>query len=155
MAENNDLNFQYASVYGGEYTLKPYLGQYADNDNLCLGFHFLDEGSWAPFCYATVNIIPLAYLEGAIDTNDNGEKMIDFLEKNGFGERTPYGVQSGFCVYPIFKFNEDMMRSINPKVFAEYAKSFGKELPGLADKIRVAEEKTYTPAGKKNLDLQR
>lgn len=157
MGENSDLIFQYDSKYGGQYTLKPHLGIYAYHDNLSLSFHHLDkdDGRWYPFCYATVNIIPLAYLEGAIDVNDNGNQMLEFLEANGFGECTPYCVRSGFCVYPIFKFNEDMLLKINPKVFTEYAKNFGNEVSSLDDQITAAESKTQATKQKNNIEQQR
>ena len=108
MTDNTDLIFQYDSEYGGQYTLKPYLGIYANNENLCLGFNYLDneDGKWYPFCYATVNTISLAYLEGTIDVNDNGMKMLDFLEKNGFvytNNHTLKGADTYICRYKDYK----------------------------------------------------
>lgn len=86
--------YEYPSEYGGVYSVRPFLNIYANNSNLCVGFECFnkEDGFWEPFCYATTNIISLAYLEGIIDVNDNGTRMLEFLESNGFGECTPYSV---------------------------------------------------------------
>lgn len=39
-----------------------------------------------------------------IDTNNNGESIMDWLEQNGFGKPTKRSVSSGFCNYPEFNF---------------------------------------------------
>jgi len=132
--------YTYKSEDGETYSLAPKLNMYADNDNLYLGFDCFDkqDESIGPFCSATINIIPLAYLEAVIDTNNNGNTLLDFLEENGFGQRTPFAVQSGFCVYPIFRFDEDRMKEIDPKVFAEYQKTFGLDKASLESQIQSA-----------------
>ena len=38
--------------------------------------------------------------------------MLDFLEKNGFGHRTGQGIPSGYCVFPVFEFNADKIKSV-------------------------------------------
>lgn len=121
--------YEYEAMYGGTYQLTPRINMYANNDNLYVGFDYFDNEyeCWDPYCDATVNIIPLAYLEAAIDTNNNGMRMLDFLESAGFGKRTPFTVSSGFCTFPIFKFNEDRIREIDPVKFAEYQKAYGME----------------------------
>lgn len=157
MSENTFMTYEYESAYGGTETLSPYLNIYANNGNICLGFRGLskEDGFWGPFCIATVNTVSLAYLEGAIDVNDNGNRILDFLEANGFGQRTPYAVASGFCIYPIFQFNEDKLRQIDPEVFAEYAKAFGKTPPTLEEKIQSAEKKAKAPHHQGAKELER
>lgn len=39
-----------------------------------------------------------------IDTNNNGDEIVDWLEENGFGKRTGNFETSGFCTYPEFNF---------------------------------------------------
>lgn len=89
-----------------------------------------------------MNKISLSYLEAAIDVNNNGRKLLDFLESNGFGKRTPFTVSSGYCVYPIFRFDEKKIREIDSKVFAEYQKAYGMDKPPLAQSISKAEART-------------
>ena len=140
----NNEEYLFESEYGFSYSVTPYIDTYANNDNLYLGFYYFDkeDKEWAPFCSATVNTISLPYMEAAIDVNNNGPKLLDFLEANGFGERTPFTVSSGFCVFPIFHFNEDKIREIDPKVFAEYRKAYGMDKLPLDQSISRAETRT-------------
>ena len=157
MVDNNELIYQFNSEDGSKYTVKPFIGIYANNENLCVRLYCLnkEDGQWNPFCQVTVNTVPLAYLEGTIDENVGGMKMLDFLEKNGFGECTSFRVRSGFCTYPVFRFNEDIIRRINPKVFADYAKSFGYGESSLDDKIHSAENKLRPHNQNNNKEQQR
>lgn len=140
--------YPYKSTDGKTYSLAPKLNMYAKNDNLYLGFDCYDkrEGFIRDFLSATVNIIPLAYLEAVIDTNNNSSSLVDFLEENGFGQRTPFAVQSGFCAYPIFLFNEDKMKEIDPKLFAEYQKTFGMDKAPLESQIQGAGSRSSSVA---------
>ena len=51
----------------------------------------------------TVNIIPLPRGFAAVDTNNLGEEIIDFIEENRLGHVIDY-IQSGYCQYPVVKF---------------------------------------------------
>jgi hypothetical protein len=59
-----------------------------------------------PIACATVNVIPLPKDWIAIDTNNNGEEMVDWLLENniiiGKQLRT---VESGYCSYPVYRLN--------------------------------------------------
>jgi len=138
----NIKTYEYESDFG-TYQLHPWISTYANNGNLAMGFDHFDEEyqCWDSFCYATVNVIPLGYLQSCIDTNDNGMKFLDFLEKNGFGQRMDIAIPSGWCMYPVFRFNEDRLKEINPEAFAEYQKGYGKDKQPLAEKISKAEAK--------------
>lgn len=121
--------YEYDSEYGGKYYVFPNMAQYENNDNLYIGLGYYDAKNdmLDHFGDVTVNISKLPYLHSAIDTNNNGEKLITFLEENGFGESTGFFLPSGFCKFPVFKFSEDKLRELFPKEFAEYQKSYGKE----------------------------
>lgn len=150
--KNDIQTYEYESEHGGKYLLAPKLGMYANNNNLSVQFFSYDETEnfWEPFCSATTNIVSLAYLEAAIDTNDNGFKMLDFLEQNGFGQRTPFIVASGFCTYPIFKFNEQKLRQIDPKIFRDYKKAYRMDKPPLTKQIHMAQSQSETNLPSKN-----
>ena len=149
----NKHEYEYESQYGGTYSLIPKIDMYASHDNLSLRFLCRDEddGYLEPFCSATVNLIPLDYLEATIDTNDNGDRFLDFLENNGFGTRTKYGVPSGMCIYPVFQFNEERIKEIDSVVFAEYQKAHGRDKQPLAQAISNAEAKLDTAAAGKDI----
>lgn len=141
------MKFEYESEYGGTYSLSPWIDQYANNNNLALGFDFYDEEfeDWEPYCYATVNVGALPYLHSAIDINDNGRRFVDFLVSNGFAEMTPYSIPSGFSVFPVMRFKEECLKEIDPETFAKYQKSYGMDKPSLSVKITDAQAKAGTP----------
>jgi len=139
---NEQMQYQLKSWYGGTYTVSPWINMYANDNNLYLGLNCKDESGefWEPFGDVTVNIAKLPYLYSAIDTNNNGDSIVQFLEENGFGTLTPFTQPSGFCVFPVFLFNEDKLRQIDPKAFAEYQKAHGRQQP-LSEKIAAASGK--------------
>ncbi len=153
MHENGKKSYEYKSAYGDVYTVEPKLAMYVDNDNLYVGLDFYDEeyNCWDSFCDVTVNINKQPYLCSAIDTNNNGNAIVDFLEKNGIAEYTGMVNFSGYCAYPVFYFNEEKLKEINPEVFAEYAKAHGKNKEPLDKKLKDAESRakadTYEDKG--------
>lgn len=144
MSNSVNKTYELESQYGGSYTVCPKLNMYANNDNLYVGLDCQDpaDGFWEPFCAVTVNICELPYLYAAIDTNDNGPKILDFLERNGFGQRTDLSIPSGMCNYPLFQFSAEKLREIDAKTFAEYAKAHGMEKVSLDNQIESAAGKT-------------
>lgn len=119
-----ETGYSYHSTIG-DVVLYPSIAIYG-NGVLCLNFEYDDpeSGEREFFCRATVNIRSLPYLHSALDTNNNGDKIVDFLEMNGFGKAIGVSLESGFCVYPVFKFNKAKLRSIDPDTFAKYESNF-------------------------------
>lgn len=121
--------YEYEPEFGGKYYVFPTMAQYENNDNLYIGLGYYDAKNDMLDYYGdvTVNISKLPYLHSAIDTNNNGQKLISFLEENGFGERTRHVLASGFCIFPVFKFSEEKLAELFPKEFVEYQRSYGME----------------------------
>jgi len=140
MTEKDNI-FTYASAYGS-YEVKPKVNCYVDYNNLYVGLDYFDKefGTWDPYGDITVNICPLPYLESAIDTNNNGGEILNFLEDNGFAVPTGKFLRSGFCTFPVYRFNEAALEKIDPVNFAEYRKSRGMDKASLDRKIHGAEE---------------
>lgn len=139
--------------YGDEVEVIPKLNMYRDNDNLYIGLDSFDEDleGWDSYCDLTVNLFELPYLESAVDITYSGEEKIKFLTENGFGEPTGQTIASGFCVFPVFRFNEDKLKEIDPVLFAQYAKAHGKEIEqhsSLNEQIKDAEQKADSFEGK-------
>lgn len=82
-----------------------------------------------------------------------------FLEEQGIGQFTGKWVPSGFMSFPVFRFNEDKLREIDPKMFAEYAKAYGKEVEvkkPLDQQIQKASDRTnITETAPDKGDIQR
>lgn len=141
-----DKGFEYTDQYGDTEILYPQFEMYQDDDNLALIFHhyepeleYIDE-----YGLATVNVYSLPFLHTTIDTNNNSEKLVEFLEKSGFGERTGQMVRSGFCLFPVFKFNEEFLKEIDPDFYERYANAYGKKVEkteSLDKKIKTVKDK--------------
>ena len=137
--------FVYKDNFGDDNKVALVLNMYRDNNNLYVGFEEYDEefDFWSPFCDVTVNIRSLPYLESAINIELGGQEKIDFLTQNGFGELTDKKLRSGFLEFPVFRFNAEKLKELDPDFFSKYAKEHGRstaERSGLDEQIASAEK---------------
>lgn len=97
------------SWYSQETPVTIELGRYGSNDTLAISL-WCDEG---PFARLTVNLanhkppLPYAY----VDMNNNPWAE-EFIQRYGLGENTGDQAQSGYCWYPLYKFDLDKLRQI-------------------------------------------
>lgn len=68
--------------------------------------HVYEDGVFEPYCDVTKNIPDGGRDTGCqfIDTNNNGDYILKWLEKNKFGKCTGKVIECGFCKYPEFNF---------------------------------------------------
>ena len=88
-----------------------YLNRYEHHDNLYVGLYCIEEGGFEPFCDITVNLdekVPEEH--GYLDTNNMGSEMVDWLKANDFISLPLSFGFSGYCVYPLVKFNMDKIK---------------------------------------------
>jgi len=149
MPDNEKFELEYKSPWGSTEIVTPKINSYANNNNLYLGLDYFDNEfeEWLPYSDVTVNVGKLPYLESAIDTNNNGTAIVTFLEENGFGYLTGLSIESGFCTFPVFKFNEDKLREVDVENFALYAKAHNRDLRSLDDTIKEAKEQGSAEPG--------
>lgn len=96
------------NAWGSNHKITLDLDHYAENGNLYVGLVSWDEGFPEPWSDLTVNLsVPCKPNCAFIDTNNNGEQIIDWLIKNGLGKKTRRIGQSGWCTYPEFEFDMD------------------------------------------------
>ena len=100
--------YSYSDQYGGVYSLRLNKTQYAQNGNLAVHAEYFDEELevWLPFANITVNLgekLPDGFAYA--DTN-NFRGVLEFLTENGIAESDGECGFSGYCVYPLVKFNE-------------------------------------------------
>lgn len=119
---------EYMSFLGQTEKVIPKLNMYAENNNLYVGLDYLDSDcdTWLPYTDVTVNVGKLPFLESAIDTNNNGQEIVSFLEDNGFGKLTDKTITSGFYEFPVFKFDENKLKEIDCFMFNQYKKAHGR-----------------------------
>ena len=83
---------------------------YLKNGNLYVGLITHEEGYPEPWSNLTVNLgVKCKENCAFIDTNNNGNEIIEWLCENKLGSLTGNMWPSGFCVYPEFKFNMDVL----------------------------------------------
>lgn len=105
---------------------------YGYGKNLYVGLTCIDKeyGYEEPYCNVTVNL-PNEYCPaycGYLDTNNN-PNLQKFVEENELGVFAGRLGASGFCTYPLYRFNPDKLRELCPNGLAEYEKenNIGKE----------------------------
>ena len=102
--------------YGKNHPMTFQLANYADNGSLYVGLITNEEGYPEPWSNLTVNLAESSRCKpncAYIDTNNNGDSIVDWLETNGFGEFTGRVGFSGFCIYPEFEFNmEEILKHL-------------------------------------------
>lgn len=126
--------YTYIDNYGDENPVSLKLNMYRDNGNLFVGLEEYDEDleDWDSYCNVTKNIVELPYLESAINMDYGGQEKIKFLTDNGFGVLTDKTVREGGVVYPVFRFDMDKLKEIDPEFFVKYAKEHGCQLDVVA-----------------------
>jgi hypothetical protein len=100
--------------YGANHPMTFQLANYTENGNLYVGMITNEEGYPEPWSNLTVNLsVPCKPNRAYIDTNNNGEEIIEWLEENGLGKWTGGIRPSGWCFYPEFEFNmEALMKHV-------------------------------------------
>lgn len=95
----------------GEYEVSLKINKYL-NGNLYVGMDYFDKefGCMCPYGDITVNLIDLPKGHAAIDTNNMGTAVLDFLKKYKLAEPIGLEIPSGFCMFPVYKFNEMELR---------------------------------------------
>lgn len=96
--------------YGKDHPLTFIVDSYLQNGNLYVGLITHEEGYPEPWSNLTVNFGAKCKENCAfIDINNNGREIIDWLVENNLGSLTEYVMPSGFCEYPEFEFNMDVL----------------------------------------------
>lgn len=90
------------------------LDRYAENNNLYVGMITHADGYPEPYSDLTVNLSVKCDENCAfIDTNNNGDRIVEWLITNKLATLTGRVRQSGFCVYPEMKFDMvELMRYV-------------------------------------------
>ena len=92
------------------YEVEVFRTSYDNNGSLAV---FLETTEGEPFCNLTVNLPDDVACEDYqyVDTN-NIPWALDFIESNDLGVNTGIVGYSGFCKYPLVKFNLDKIKEV-------------------------------------------
>lgn len=105
-----------------EETTKVFLdiSTYMNNGNIYVSIVSEEEGYLEPYADLTVNFDEtLPSYHAYIDVN-NLSTAEEFIRENGLGEPTGKVKLSGFCSYPLYKFNEDRLKEVCKKGIEAY-----------------------------------
>lgn len=96
--------------------------------NLAIMMNAWKGKSSEPWNVLTVNLMGIRDKDCAfIDTNNNGKEIITWIIRNGLAVPTRRYGSSGYCVYPEYRFREDVLRECDPEGYEEYLKGFADE----------------------------
>lgn len=132
--------YAYLTGYDEVERVRLVVGTYQYENNLYVGLEYFEPeiGTFDFYGDITVNINALPPFCAAIDTNNNNaSRILDFLEGNNLASKTPFVQASGFCVYPVMKFNPTPLLQADPERTVEYMANRGipaKEIDALKEK---------------------
>ena len=95
--------------FGNPIEVLPRLGKYAQNNNLAI--RLITKGG-EPWATLTVNLdTKLPEDHAFVDINNFDDASV-FIEENGLGEWTGGMRHSGYCVYPLYKFDLEKLKQL-------------------------------------------
>lgn len=99
------MKYYEVDSYGKTYDVRIEANRYMDNNTLAIS---LICSTGEPFCNLTVNLFESAIWgdkdTAFVDTN-NCPWAEEFIAEHELGEPVGYSASSGFCTYPLYKFN--------------------------------------------------
>ena len=99
------------NAWGTNHPITFRLSRYADNGNLYVGMITHEDGYPEPWSDLTVNLdVKCAANCAFIDTNNNSDRIVEWLITNKLATLTGRMESSGFCVYPEMKFNMEELK---------------------------------------------
>ena len=120
--------------YGGKYQVEPSLDLYSVKDfmgeekvGLAISLNVVENNRVVePFATFTVSFGEFIGIKDAVYIDTNNCNFAFQLKKQGFGVDTGITKQSGFWNYPLWIFEESLLRQIDNDVYEEYAKQYKK-----------------------------
>ena len=120
--------------YGGKYQVEPSLDLYSVKDfmgeekvGLAITLNVVENNKVVePFATFTVSFGEFIGIKDAVYIDTNNCNFAFQLKKQGFGVDSGITKQSGFWNYPLWIFEESLLRQINNDVYEEYAKQYEK-----------------------------
>ena len=91
------------------------------NGNLAIEMVTWEDGCPEPWNTLTVNLMwPCEKDCAFIDTNNNGKEILKWLKKHELAAPTGMELRSGYCTYPEYRFQEALLREIDPDGYEAY-----------------------------------
>ena len=110
------------NAHGQQYKIRLTVRVYPGG-NLAIAMEAMDrpDGYWEPWSVLTVNLGTLRAKDCAyIDTNNNDDAILDWIADNNLAYPTGATGHSGYCHYPEYRFNPELLQQIDPLGYAAY-----------------------------------
>ncbi len=138
----NDTKPHYSSIpikdFSGQIiTVKPRLMLYAVKDFMgrrmtIPGISLTEEtaNGEEPFAELTKSFGEFIGIKACAYVDTNNCPFADEFLKLGIARDTGYTKQSGFCIYPLWKFDEDFLRQIGSEEYEKYSQAYDNYMRG-------------------------
>ena len=105
------------------YSVKDFMGD--KKPGLCI--YLKDQGE--PYCALTVSLGEFIGAKNCtyVDTYNCPADVIEEFVSAGYAKDTGLTKHSGFCVFPLYCFSEDFLKSIGAEEYEEYSKAYEDE----------------------------
>ena len=95
--------------------------RYYSNGNLAIVLYYINGDIIDIWTVVTANLGFLCDKNCSyIDTNNNGEEIRDWLVQNKLATPTRRSDRSGYCTYPIYEFDPEVLKRLDPEGYNEY-----------------------------------
>ena len=106
--------------YGKKYSIQLEVCTYTDG-NLAIAMTLWEDGEPEPWNILTVNLYGIREKNCAfIDTNNNGQDILKWIDEYNLGTPTGCIQRSGYCEYPEYRFSEEVLKQIDAEGYAVY-----------------------------------
>ena len=113
-----DLSLNYKS---DNLELRVKITAYCQNNNLALMLHSKTDLGFEPFCTLTVNPTVISPKDCSfINTNLGIAGILEWIERYGLAVPTGRYAYSGYCEYPEYQFNPEVLRELDPDGYSDY-----------------------------------
>lgn len=108
--------------YGNTYQMRLGIETYQMSGNLAIQMYTFDEeDGWELWNTMTVNLYEVPDKNCAfIDTNNNGEMILDWIKSNKLAVPTGNIGFSGYCQYPEYCFKAKALKEMDPEGYEKY-----------------------------------
>lgn len=95
-----------------------------DQHNIGMNLYVEDEYGLEPYATLTVNFGEFIGAKDCAYIDTNNCYFAEQLLKQGVATDTGLTKQSGFCTYPLWKFDEDFLKGVDEKLYSLYSEEY-------------------------------
>lgn len=115
-------------LFGTIHKIQLCVSAYCDNGSLAIVMNDWASGEEEPWNVLTVNLDSACPMDCAyIDTNNNGEEILPWIDRHGLAAPTGRYGYSSYCRYPEYRFRSEILQALDPDGYAAYLQGYEKQ----------------------------